>query len=70
MKKPTGFKVFCVARGYTAQEVSDMVLAKTGVEMPKATVYSYMQGARFPSKANMEALAEALGEDVITSFYK
>lgn len=68
-KRASKFKLFCMSKGYTAQDVSDLVMEKTGKVISKSTVYAYFQGQRFPTKKNMDLFVKVLGREVLNCFY-
>jgi len=53
----TEFKRWCVENGYSAKDISEA----TGIAL--YTVYSYMEGRRYPKRENLKRLAEAFGFD-------
>lgn len=54
-KQKNEFKRWCEEHGHTARSVAE----KTGISMQ--TVYSYMEGRRYPSRKTMKLIEEAYG---------
>lgn len=74
MAKPTKrankFKLFCMARGYTAKSLSELIREETGAVVSPTTIHAYYQGKRFPGKRNMELLISVFGDEVLSCFYE
>lgn len=68
-KRANRFKLACMAHGYTAQSLSDLILEETGEVISVSTIHSYFQGKRFPNKRNMELLMRVFGDEVLNYFY-
>lgn len=57
MEYKTKFKEWCAEKGYTAKRIAD----DTGISLQ--TVYSYMEGRRYPSRKMLKVLEETYKVD-------